>query len=169
MLIDPDYEENYDMNRPLLIKYEDYKYGIYNKEDYVYDRHHKKIKPGHEIMQIDLDTGEVIKLYPSASEAARELGIDRRNIANAANKIRRTAGGYFWMWKDEHDTKFIDEPYQKIQNVKCSRMNLDTGDIEVYSSIRKIIEATGISYRVLMHHISYGIPWKRYLYRMELL
>lgn len=40
--------------------------------------------------------GTVIKVYPSALEAQRQLGIRNSNINECCQKKRKTAGGYIW-------------------------------------------------------------------------
>ncbi|WP_436962881.1 terminase gpP N-terminus-related DNA-binding protein [Staphylococcus xylosus] len=50
-----------------------------------------------------IETGEI---YPSASEASRELGLKSSgNIASCANGKLKTASGYHWEWLDEIETK----------------------------------------------------------------
>jgi len=47
------------------------------------------------VKQLD-KCGVIIATYGSIKEAARSTGIDRKNIQNAADGKRRTAGGYIW-------------------------------------------------------------------------
>jgi len=48
------------------------------------------------ILQINDSTGEVIREWPSAREAARALSIDYTNISACCNGKRNSAGGYRW-------------------------------------------------------------------------
>lgn len=41
---------------------------------------------------------ELIKEWPSASEASRELGISQTNICGCCNGKRKSAGGYVWRY-----------------------------------------------------------------------
>ena len=57
----------------------------------------KKSKP---VLQIDKNTGEVIKEYPSTREAARDLNIDDSPISKCARGVHyKSAGGYIWKYK----------------------------------------------------------------------
>ena len=55
-----------------------------------------------EVYCLDSKTNEVIKIYPSACEAAREIGKENgfSNILKACRGERRTAYGYKWRFKD---------------------------------------------------------------------
>lgn len=48
------------------------------------------------VFQIDLITCEIIKQYPSASEAKRQTGIN--GILNVLSGRAETAGGYKWRY-----------------------------------------------------------------------
>ncbi len=48
-----------------------------------------------------LDDGTVIAEYPSASEAAKRVGIDAKCIWDAAHGKQKHAGGFCWKYKDE--------------------------------------------------------------------
>jgi len=58
----------------------------------------KSSKP---VIQINLDTEEVIREYPSAAEAGRLTGINKSCIVNATNRYAETAGGFKWIKKGE--------------------------------------------------------------------
>jgi len=47
------------------------------------------------VNQYTLD-GKFVKQWPSAKDAARELGINNRNISSCCNGIRKKAGGFKW-------------------------------------------------------------------------
>lgn len=54
--------------------------------------------------------GEIIKAYPSASQAQRETGISDRNICGCLNGNRKLAGGFMW----ERD--IVLEKIKEVQN-----------------------------------------------------
>ena len=58
-----------------------------------------KYKP---VLQLDKNTSEIIKEFPSASEAAKSLNISRGSIVNCCLKKPhvRTVGGYVWRYKE---------------------------------------------------------------------
>lgn len=57
-------------------------------------------KYAREIVQYD-KKGNFVKEYPSAMEAARQMGSENYmpNISRCANGKRKTANGYIWKWK----------------------------------------------------------------------
>lgn len=52
------------------------------------------------ILQYDLE-GNLIKEFSSTIEASRHLHILRTAITNCLNKLTKTAGSYFWRFKNE--------------------------------------------------------------------
>ena len=56
------------------------------------------------ILQIDINTQEIIKRYNSSMEAIRALGLEEQasaNIRAVANGKRKTAYGYQWRWDNK--------------------------------------------------------------------
>lgn len=43
-------------------------------------------------------SGKTIKIFDSAAEAARQLGLSKGNISSCANGVRKTSGGYRWQF-----------------------------------------------------------------------
>lgn len=59
---------------------------------------------------IDLNSGKIIKIFTSISEASREMGISSGNISAVCREEgRKQAGGYVWKYCDS-DT----EPHSTI-------------------------------------------------------
>ena len=56
------------------------------------------------IVQLDRNTRELIREYPSITEAAMALGKSKANIAKCCKHLEHynTAYGYIWMYKDEY-------------------------------------------------------------------
>ena len=50
------------------------------------------------VLQYDL-AGNLIKEYPSANEAMRQLGVGAGNISKCCNGVISQSGGYIWKWK----------------------------------------------------------------------
>ncbi len=57
----------------------------------------KRSKP---VKKIDIHTGEVLEIFPSASEASRKTKISCGNIIAVCKKIRKQAGGYIWEYSN---------------------------------------------------------------------
>ncbi len=51
---------------------------------------------GKKVIQIDTQTGEVIKIYDSIASAARSVNINTKGITDVIQGKQKTAGGYYW-------------------------------------------------------------------------
>ena len=56
----------------------------------------KKSKP---VLQINKDTNEIIRVFPSAMEVQRQLGYNNGNISYCCKGNRKTCGGFKWRYK----------------------------------------------------------------------
>jgi hypothetical protein len=65
-------------------------YDSFTKPEPQYEAHRKKVA------KIDLESGEVVAIYGSLSEAGEENNLDRRTIGGVTNGKRKSAGGYAW-------------------------------------------------------------------------
>lgn len=72
----------------------------YNK-NYGTARQRMMEKKSMPVLQIDINTNEVIGEYPSAMEAARKLNIYQGNISKCCRGEYKTAYGYKWEYKKE--------------------------------------------------------------------
>ena len=60
--------------------------------------------PGHNKKKvIGIKDGKIYCVFPSASDAQLELGIQRANISKCCRKERKKAGGIFWFFEDNVD------------------------------------------------------------------
>ncbi|MBP2638445.1 MAG: hypothetical protein H6Q72_4352 [Firmicutes bacterium] len=55
------------------------------------------------VMQVDIETLNIIKIFECASEAARSFGCDRSTIAVACRGKTRQIKGYFWCYVDNYE------------------------------------------------------------------
>ena len=53
-----------------------------------------------DVAQIDINTNEVIAIFPSQCEASRQTKIPQGNIGKVLRKERKMAGGYYWRYVD---------------------------------------------------------------------
>ena len=58
---------------------------------------YEKRKKGKRVAQIDIKTGEVIKVYERIADAGRELGVNYKGIHRVVDMPNRTAYGYKWI------------------------------------------------------------------------
>ena len=55
-------------------------------------------------------TGELIEVYPSASEAGRQLGFSQGNISTAARGEQKTSYGYIWKYiEDDNQLNMLED------------------------------------------------------------
>lgn len=59
------------------------------------------ISNGRKVNMLDPATGKILKTYNSASEAARENGLDNSKISGVCNGRRKTTGGFGWEYSDK--------------------------------------------------------------------
>lgn len=58
---------------------------------------------GERIAQIDKETFDILRVWPSMHYAAKKLKISHGDISEAANGKRKSAGGFYWC--------FVDRPW----------------------------------------------------------
>lgn len=61
-------------------------------------------KPKRAVIQIDINTGEHISEHPSIAEATKSIGFtSKSNIGSCCRGLKKTVGGYGWIYKDERE------------------------------------------------------------------
>lgn len=65
----------------------------------------RKEKSKKKIIQIDLKTNKQIKIFDSADDVEKELGIHHGNIAGVCKGRRKSAGGFGWKYLEEDINK----------------------------------------------------------------
>ena len=63
----------------------------------------KKEVPGKSVVQIDINTNEVIKVWQSGKEAERIGGFDQSNISACCRGKLKTHKGYKWMFLEDYN------------------------------------------------------------------
>lgn len=64
------------------------------------NRGNKRIDNYRAILQIDMETGEVIKEWETIKFAAESLNLHCPNIVNTCKGIQKQSGGFIWRYKD---------------------------------------------------------------------
>lgn len=85
------------------------------------------------IAQIDINTGNIIKIWNSANQAAKFYNGSNLNILNVCNNINRynTAYGYFWRFVDSNNKIRRHKSKKRIKQI-----DLDTNNIiNIFDSI----------------------------------
>lgn len=60
--------------------------------------------------QIDIETGNIIKEYPSLTAAANELKLTLGNLSKCCKGLRNKVGGYHWCLKEDYDNGRWQKP-----------------------------------------------------------
>ena len=94
------------------------------------------------VLQLDKKTGEVIRMWNSAREPQRELGIS--NVNAVCNGKRKSMGGFVWKWADD-ETPF-DKNQHRSQKPKARPFKLFEHDkfLGTFHSMRDAEKSTGI-------------------------
>lgn len=87
--IDEDKHNNCLSNLEWCTPSENVKYSAYKR------KHRRRCAVG----QYNTD-GELIAVYPSQAEAARQLGICKQSIVNVLRGRQKTGGGFLWRYED---------------------------------------------------------------------
>lgn len=97
------------------------------------------------VWQLNKETKEFIKEWPSAADIERELGLDANCIYNACKGRLVTFGGYRWIYKDlKLSSKYRQKEGQHGGHKKKKVVCLTDG--KIYDSIAEAASAYGIKY-----------------------
>ncbi len=102
------------------------------------------------IIQFD-EKGRIIAEYNSISRASEIIGVNTKSIWDAAHGIQKRAGGYGWIYKDEHDAGKPIPVYNGKPNASAPRAVIQysadgTKIIAEYASISEASRKTGVGY-----------------------
>ncbi len=81
-------DENKSNNKATNLEWCDSQYNI----DYSRSR---------DVIQIDMNTKEIVGIYKSCKDASRVTGFSSGNISQACNHLWKYYKGFFWKWRDE--------------------------------------------------------------------
>ena len=114
------------------------------------------------IAQVNFD-GELVNIFISLAEAARQIGIKHQAISSCCVGTNRVAAGHFWCYAEDVPsflptiTKEYVEMYKKSaarsRGFKVVIENLDTREIKEYSSIGKVAKLFGVASSTIVRWI----------------
>lgn len=114
------------------------------------------------IVQLDTNNN-FIRIWNSALEAARTLGISDSNIVSSYNGRRRYAGGYVWRTYGDYINN--TQPfYQKRQVVQRDK---EYNIIQIYNTIKDAAEQNDVIPQVLGRHINTDKLYLNYYWNKE--
>lgn len=102
------------------------------------------------VLQLTMDF-EIVKEWPSASWAAKNLGFMKRTIQSVCDRINRqkTIGGFVWVYKDEYDNGTVDWDYYRNYNRNYPKpiiqMTLDGEFIKEWPCVCQAAKTFGVS------------------------
>ena len=96
------------------------------------------------ILQIDLG-GNIVKKWPCAESASKDLGIPYKTIINAAAKSmsQKTAGGFIWVYEKDYDNFILSN---HLDNKK-SAIRQYSLDWELICTYHSMSEANNVGYK----------------------
>lgn len=124
---------------------------------------------GKKIYAFDLKTKELVKEYPTVSDAAREVGVMVSNIIRAAKGKRPSSGGYIWSYSPNIDK---DNPiYNGIGAFKPHEVycyDLHGNFIKKYNSVQDAAVEIGGHNRGICAACTKKLPsYYHYIWRYE--
>lgn len=107
------------------------------------DKNGKKICDGgdKQVCQIDKN-GNLIKIYKTATAAAKEVGVVSGSISKCCRKQRITAAGFYWCFKK--DLENFEIPQEKPLSFFGARKIICVETNVIYESITKASKSTNI-------------------------
>ena len=131
--------------------------------------------PAKKAVQIDIKTGEIIKVYKSAGSASKELGHKSAGgISRCCNGTRKSALGYFWRWlEDVSEDDLVRGHYsgelvagkgeQVISgSIPVVAISVQTNEVTCFRSISETAGSFGISGKTVSRAINSGTPCRGY-------
>lgn len=93
------------------------------------------------IYQYDIATGELMSTFFSLSEAAQEIGVDRKTISKACLGDIKNCKGYYWSYFLQEN---IDAPVDKRKK-KVFQFSLKGSYLNCFNSVSEAAKSTGIN------------------------
>lgn len=88
-------------------------------------------------------SGEFIKTFNSASDAAKEVGSNRTNITACCKKRQKSCKGYRWSYDDEElDLSFINNNARSKNNARNRKIivtNIETNETKKFNNLTEAV------------------------------
>lgn len=124
------------------------------------------------VLQIDKDTGEVIKVHDSVQSASEDLGVGSENISRCCQRKRKTCKGYIFRYLDESDAE-DRRVLPKIRGSKNPRarsvvqLSLKGEYVNEFPTVKEASRLLGVSssglynnlHRGSAQHVTGGYRW----------
>ena len=80
-------------------------------------------------------SGEVIKVFESQAQAAKETGISAKGIRDTLNGIQKTSGGFLWKYAEENVAPAVKDAVETV--VEAVKENVAA---PVKTTVKKIVK-----------------------------
>lgn len=102
------------------------------------------IKEGIAIEQVDLESGAIIKVFPSSRKATEKTGVSRCSIKRVLERRGKAhAGGFFWRFQGETHGPWADPEPTNCNPVE--QLDYETGDVlQSFNSVAEAKRAVGM-------------------------
>lgn len=135
------------------------------------DEHKKNLSISHKgidcshinkaVYKIERYTGTIIEEYESIKKAADSVNISDSAIILVCKNRRKSAGGYYWCYVNEHDS-FIFIPFKRQRDRKIAQIDVSTNSVLVtYDSIKEAAKISGIDRSTIGHEAAREISNNR--------
>ena len=81
-------------------------------------------------------SGEVIKVFESQAQAAKETGISAKGIRDTLNGIQKTSGGFLWKYAEENVAPAVKDAVETV--VEAVKENVNIIPVETIDEVLKI-------------------------------
>lgn len=98
------------------------------------------------ILQIDMNSLEVLKKWNSINEIRCEMKVTSDRIQECVAKSGKTkaAAGYYWCYEDEYESFLKNPPVIKPSTVKVLRFDLNMNFVKEYDSLKDAMKDLGM-------------------------
>lgn len=121
-------------------------------------------------LQYDMNTGELIKVFDSVSEAANSLGLTKTCILLCCEGKGQTAGGYLWRYAKDGKIKKHINVKRHFRHIyyRVNKYSLEGELIAAYKKVSEAARENHVSYNKMVNHLNgYTKKLEGYIYRYE--
>jgi gamma-glutamylcyclotransferase (GGCT)/AIG2-like uncharacterized protein YtfP len=102
------------------------------------------------VYKIDKKTLEILDTYESASEAARQHGLDISSVCSVAKGRKWSVGGFYWKYVDEYDPNWVPPKDTRGEKLKKKVLQIDKHTLQTL----KVYESASEAARETNTHVS---------------
>lgn len=118
------------------------------------------------VLQIDMNTLEIIKEYESAKIAGEILGVRACGISSVCSKSKKSMYGFYWCFKKEYQEIGFIKPANNSKTRKVIQSDMNGNFIKEWNSSKEIERHFGFNNTLIRaccrneYKQAYGFQWK---------